>query len=470
MYGNDNELNRYNNLIQKIKKDDYPIPDEFNAKIYKTIHGLKRNRLNLRYVAVAGILVFATMFTTLNLFPSVAAYASNVPVLDMVVDWLVIDKGIQNAKSNGYKNLGPIIVNKDEYTLELHDIYFDDTRIRLSSLLISNKTFEGKVKENEDYKTNKQNRVTSDIKIPSKEISYRISFDDFKGLPCRNYSQGSGSNGVFPKRVELEIIDKEELLDFLDSGAPNLVLTATIYEEGEKIDEITDIKIPFKRTDILFSKDYTLNTIFSSEYGDISIRNLTISPTRMIINTKYTDKGDLFIIGFKEAYLRDDEGNIYVSEGNIVDEKSGNIREYKFIPSIYFNKSPKKLYFCYEGIKVGTKTGTTLKVNVNDNYPRTFKLMGKDIVLESVQWLDNRVLQIKMDCPEQNIFDIGSVLLLSGNKKTSSDRTSITHTGYKRIKRTEYYENVPCVDEYEIELWRPEYFIPYNGEIELNLN
>ena len=196
MYSKNDDFNEYDRIMSNLKKKDFPIPEELDFRINKKIQELRRNNFSLKHILAVSAAVLIVIITSINVFPSLAVYASEIPGIGGLIEWLVIDKGILVAKDNGYKDLGPIVVEKDGYTIRLENIFFDDSRIRLSAvLLLSNELFDN-TKELEEYQHTNEKKSLD-------EINYSISFDDFQGVPCRNYSEGGN---ILIKNVELEMM------------------------------------------------------------------------------------------------------------------------------------------------------------------------------------------------------------------------------------------------------------------------
>lgn len=135
MYSKNDDFNEYDRIMSNLKKKDFPIPEELDFRINKKIQELRRNNFSLKHILAVSAAVLIVIITSINVFPSLAVYASEIPGIGGLIEWLVIDKGILVAKDNGYKDLGPIVVEKDGYTIRLENIFFDDSRIRLSAVL-----------------------------------------------------------------------------------------------------------------------------------------------------------------------------------------------------------------------------------------------------------------------------------------------------------------------------------------------
>ena len=269
---------------------------------------------------------------------------------------------------------------------------------------------------------------------------------------------------------KIKITQKDILLNFLNSNSSYINLTANIYKDIDKIDEI-NIKVPFKKEDILFSKNYSLKEKIPFDSGDLLVKGLSISPTRITLEIESIGKDDNYLEGFDRIYLRNDKGNVYTCIGNAADKDNHNIKQYYFVPSIYFDDLPSNLYLCYEGIRVGTKSEKTIKLNLNDNYPKNINYMGENIIFEDIKYLNNDVLQVTMDFPSNEKLKVGSIMLLSGeNKIISNGSSAFVKESEGRIKRIEYFDNVPSLNEYEIELSEFGYFIPLSGETKLILS
>ena len=138
-----------------------------------------------------------------------------------------------------------------------------------------------------------------------------------------------------------------------------------------------------------------------------------------------------------------------------------------FVPSIYFDESPKKLYFCFDGIRIGTEEGREFKLSLEDKFPKVIKYMGEEIIIKDMILIENKKLIIKSEITSEDKLKYQNFNLI-GNKgytswsehtKTNTDGTEVTYkeTSF-RVEKQEYYDVI-------IEF--PGYLIPLDGEIEL---
>lgn len=459
-------------FMSAINKKEIPVPEELNINIKKRIDAFKPHKKNRgRKAATACVLLCFLFIGAVKSSPGFAVYASNVPVLHYAVEWLIGDQGIKNAKAHGYKSMGPITIKEDGYVLTLDNIIFDEDRIRLSATVIGKKVIE--MEKQRSSQPNDEDVLIKDVMEenegftePSGIPSINVKFSDFE-YPGAYQSYDNSFTAVAEKDFE-----PGELKEFLANSPEFLHVDVCIGQEGEIIHKFATIKIPINNEIFRQSKVFPQDIVISLEHTNIRVNNLTVSPTRMKVSLNFDMEEGYFFTGFDNPNLQDEKGNVYKPEGLISTNISAEKRIVYFVPSVYF-EMPQKLYFCFDGIKIGSEEGKSFTLSLQEEYPKKIEYMGQDLEITDVnlaQKGDKTKLTIVTKMPAAEILDMQGLHIAGyrgtkvwGNYEHEDDKGNT----YKYIDTTFYIDKR---DKYEVELEHPRYLIKANSKYLLNLN
>lgn len=477
---NDFNIEKYDKAVENMIKSDYSIPEDFDRRVKMTVNNLRPGSRILKYPIIAASLLII-VFLTINLIPSVATYASYIPGLNVVIDWLVIDKGEKNALEKGYPVIGPVMVQKEGYALQLEDIFIDDVCIRLSAKLTgknpSKSKKSGQTEIRETTAVTSGEAVTKPEEEQYAEISFSLRSNGFNHI-LTAFSCGSENAEVIAQEIRMYFDDKNTLADFLDSKPEHLSFDAVIYKDGNVDCEIKNILVPIDREKILLSRHYNLSETVDFKHADVSFRHFQVSPIRMTVEMHFSPKDSFYIQGWANKWLKDSLGNIYESSGESGWAKDGtppskmDVMYCYFIPSFYFeHEMPEKLYFCYDGYRIGSLEGTAFTLDINDEYPKSVKFLGEDITIENLIYHDDNTLEITMKLPALDVMsntDVISPDIIFVDSSLRSVDMHIVDIKEENSKRyTLYIKDLSKKDSYKIDLWGAGYYIDKSGEIEI---
>lgn len=458
-------------FISVINNEEIPVPEELEINIKKRIVGFKPHKKNYgRKAATACVLLCFLFIGAVKISPEFAAYASNVPVLHYAVEWLIGDEGIQNAKEHGYKGLGPLTITEDGYVLTLDNIFFDEDRIRLSAAVIGKKIIEMEAQrsshEHEEevvIKDVREEDFAEPVGIPSISVKFR----DFEHPgACQSYD-GDSFTTVAEKTFE-----PGELKEFLATSPEFLHIDVSIGHDEEVIHEFATLKVPINKEIFKQSKIFLQNKEISLEHTNIKINDLTISPTRMKLNLNFQMEEGYFFTGFENPYLQDEKGNIYKPEGLISTNKSAEERIVYFVPSVYF-EMPQKLYFCFDGVRIGSEEGKSFTLSLQEEYPKKMEYIGQELEITDVELTqkgDKTKLTIVTKMWPTKVLEMQGIDIEDyRGTKSWSEYDDIDEKGNKcKFIGTTFY-NVIKKDEYEVEWEYPGYLIKAPTKYLLNL-
>jgi len=464
------------NFIEKVSKKDIEIPEGFDKRIDNKIEELKPKKKYKRNILVSG-LCFFIVFLGLIRFSDVGIYAAEISILEPIVELIRGDKGIENAVEHGYKEIPKITIKEDGYIITLDDIYMDEDRISFTSIIegpavdVLEKKYNNYIdtlEVNDDFIDSEESSRNKKDSIESKHhkefISERFEFTDFEGYsmsytPISDKFLGSEVENIFREIGKVE--------EFLKTNPKHLNLDIKILVGKEVIKEFNNIKIPIEKENIKLSKKYNLNQNYEFDEGTININELNISPTRMRLDLKFYMDDSYFITGFDNPHIKDSKGNIYKPEGlTSLSSGTDNMVMY-FVPSVYFEETLEALYFCFDGIRIGSEEGREFRLALEEDFPKTIEYMGEEILIDKLEWKPQGELEILYRLPSvlklQNIGPVDNE-----GYRSMSEYTEIDENGneiYYKIsrfptKKQEYYDLI-----FEF----PGYLISNKEKIELKI-
>ncbi|MBS4536836.1 hypothetical protein GOQ27_00080 [Clostridium sp. D2Q-11] len=471
------EFEKLDDFIEKSKKDQIRIPKELDEKIDSRIDQLKPKKKYKRNILVSGLCCVIIFFGLIR-FSDIGIYAAEISILEPIVELIRGDKGIENAVEHGYKEIPAVTIEEDGYIITLDDIYMDEDRISFTSILegVAVDVLEKKYKndkgirgvsdtlpDREENFTNEEDKLNIN---PNRDaIHLEFNFTDFEGYsvsytPIRDKFVGSEVENIFRKIGEVE--------EFLKNNPKHLNLDIKIQVGKEIIKEFKNIKIPIKKENIKLSKKYNLNHKYEFEQGIININKLNVSPTRMRLDLKFNMNDKYFITGFDNPHIKDSKGNIYKPEGlTSLSSGADNMVMY-FVPSVYFEKTLEALYFCFDGIRIGTEEGRKFRLSLEEEYPKTIEYMGEEILIKELTWQDNGKLHMIFKSSEE-VLEVQNMGLLNNNGYTEwSDYIETDESG-KEIKYTNTGFIVDKKEYYDFIIEFPGYLISNKEKIELKI-
>jgi hypothetical protein len=161
---------------------------------------------------------------------------------------------------------------------------------------------------------------------------------------------------------------------------------------------------------------------------------------------------DYSFTGFDNPRLEDDKGNVYKPEGLISTYNSPEERVLYFVPSIYFDKLPKQLYFCFDGLRIASEKGRQFKLAFDDIYPKQMKYMGQTITIKEVLWTERSGLTIISTVPEEKVLKIQNI--------NGVDYAGSSGWGSHENQLDSYLYDIEKREVYELQFEFPGYFIP----------
>lgn len=439
-------------FTEALPKSDVVVPLELEQRLNHTLNNLKRKKSIPRWVVSACAVVCVFFIIGVKCNTTFASYAANVPVLKTAVEWIRGDKGITNARKHESNQVKGMMIEENGYKLSLEDIFFDEDRIRVVASVTGEK-----IGTPSEEKANKD--TTGHISIRF------LDFEDPGAVSVWHSSEKDSSS-----MYEIEkSFKKGEVKEFLSKNQLYLNLVVEVNKEREKIYTFENVKLLYNLQNFNYSKLYNQNLKTIFEKGSVNISLVSISPTRMRVDVQTEmDKGYEFT-GFENVRLEDEKGNIYKPEGLISTQRDEKSRSLYFVPSIYFEKMPEKLFFCFDGVRIASMEGKTFTLKLDDKYPKTVRYMGEDIVIERAELQEDTKLTVTYVMPDPKVLSINNMGLEGYHGAIGWGYRDFTAMDPAAVRRFEAWFECGRQEEYVIKLEYPGYFIAADTKLELNM-
>ncbi|HZK34922.1 MAG TPA: DUF4179 domain-containing protein [Bacillota bacterium] len=440
----DREINELEAFLLEVEKKELAVPKDLESRIIdrgKKLKGPLPPFVKVLAGMAAALLIFFSIALTI---PQFAAYASNIPGIGTILDWIRGDSGIEYARGHGYNLINGVVVQRDGCTIYIDNIFMDENRLSLT-VAIDGPLIKGirdRTGDGEAY-----------IQVGS-ELGNDLGYSDnwYKQHPTDEQDK---SDSLAFIRWERNFQD-DSVKKFLDKDPQYIDLQISILNNDE-FDET--IKIPFSKVNILMSKVYDLNMQRQFKLNGpiddftIDLKSLTVSPSRLQLDTNIIMPKGFSFSGFEGGRLVGEEGKVYAAEGLV---SAGTT--FYFVPSVYFDL-PSRLTFQYDGIRVA-KEDSNFILRMDEPLPKTVEYMGVDIKIRSVEYIDDE-LRIVAEFPDSETLSIQNI----NTEGSSSVGWSQLPNHDNTLAIQQYSIEVEQRDEYEIYFFAAGYLIDEPGEI-----
>lgn len=366
----------FEKVIAKIKEENIEIPEELEERVNQTLKSLPKKKGNRNIISSVAVILLVIMVNMGLILTNDAyvAFASEVPVLDMLVELLGRDKGLAVAYEHNYPVQEEICIEQEGYTLRLTGVMVDEERISFRSELKG------------PYFSNRKEDKNNFVMEDSEGYVYRYHIrpsDDSGYIVSTNYENAS----VQYTKVNFGEDTSKKIPKWIEKGV-NFKLLCEIYklqkdtENKETVLEMKEIEIPINKETILLSKEVKIDKKIKKKHGEIAFEKLKVSPTKMQlvanISPIHCDDFDL------------DEYRIYTDKGEELETpsitkyttKEGKV-SYQIVPSIYFDEV-KELMLQYDSYyyNYGMLEYT---FRLDDVYPKVIDYHGKKITIIDIK-------------------------------------------------------------------------------------
>ncbi|MEJ6949666.1 DUF4179 domain-containing protein [Natronospora cellulosivora (SeqCode)] len=335
-----------------------------------------------KVIAVIFIFVLC-IIGAVNWIPGFRDYVSSFLNLEAREEWYTIDRGIKYARKHGYRNITGLVVEREGYQIVIEDILFDEERIVVFILAQGDSIEE--ILEGIDN----NDSIFTSLGIQVNFSNFEVTASSYLPQMCEKVIRTKVQKSFKEDEIKMFL---EENPQFLHLGIK--ISGNTTVGERKLVDKF-EIKVPFAEDLLYLSDRYYIDKNVDLGKTNIIFDSLSISPTMIRLDISI-DRDEYFFTGFKDLYLKDSNGNIYIREG-ISGSKTNTEISYFFLPSTYFEKYPEAFYLGFEGVYIGSNEYSFV---IGDKNAEEIEYMGGVITIDEVKFDDFRInSEIKMTSP-----------------------------------------------------------------------
>lgn len=326
----DNEKFNIEGMKHKIEQE--PIPDNIDQYIN---YGLKKGKNNLNtssrkrvYLSLITSSLIILFVISVRVSPVFAAYVSNIPGFEKIVNLIRYDQGLQLAVENDFVQHIDISDEHSGIKLTVDDIIIDETRMVIFY------TIENNTNERQSIKLNELGFYDED----NTRLKWSHTYTQ--------YLEEIDSNANYQGTIDVYFLDLNEI--------PNFVTLKTKFQSNTYIDNdlIWEIEIPIDKNKFEGLKDvYVINEAVTIEDQIIYFKKITVYPTRIAVEIEYDKNNSKKILGYDNLRIIDEKGREFASINNgVIGSKLDENKEIVYLQSNYFNR-PQELYLKVNSVK-----------------------------------------------------------------------------------------------------------------------
>ncbi len=286
----------------------------------------KRSAKSKMMMTLAASFMIITMVFTIRVSPAFAAYVSKIPGLDVIVNLINYDKGLQLAVEHDFIQPIGISDEHDGIKVTVDSVIVDESRMILFYTLENNSEYE-----------------MIDIEV--------IDFVNEQGEPWKvtktynSYGEKWLKKKKRHSKIDIEFIKETKIPDIVTFKLKLLNKEDEREHSGTVLESAWSIDIPINKAAFVNMKEeYLLNQTVTIEGQKIHFNKVTIYPTRVSLEIKYDEANNKKIFGFDDLRLVDENGEEFASITNgIIGMPIDDYTEIIYLQSNYFNR-PKHLY------------------------------------------------------------------------------------------------------------------------------
>lgn len=457
----------YEDIIEVIEKQHMEIPVSLDRRVEETMANLPYKRKSI-YRITGNIAASITLFIIVSVImiysnETVAGFAENIPGFNIIAEWIHHDRGVNNAVDHHYPSIDTIIAESDGYQLILTNIMIDEERMVFNALVTGpgfDEANEGPIEVQVGEKSSYEyygfhmnvpehgSGISSspiDIEGPGQARNIEIYFHPFE----ESYiSQLVNEGGDLKLKCFVEVSNQDNVVD-------------------RELAEI-DVVIPINDDNVLMAKRYPVNQTIELPQGDIVIKELLVSPTKMRIIAESIPAEGFDFIKLHEYKLIGKRGKEIYSEGVISFGGGNGENSYEFVPSIYFDDIDR---LEFEVISYFYGNEKTYELSLNEALPKTLDYYGYDIEVIRLEY-SGEDLDLDIIVKEYEDFDFQSLGLLDETYLESGRGVSyyeISEAEDGEANRFFTYHNVKGQETYEFEIDFPKRIVQHSQALVINI-
>jgi len=335
-------------IINRIKSDLIPVPDELEDKINKWVVAKKHSKKKKRFRNFSiGAVAASILLVSFILSPTARTYAKDIPIVSMAVVWfeelLIEYKGIETAEKNNYKPFKPHSFSAGNYELEMDHLFLEDEQL-FFTLLVKGGDIADSVYKEESGMLMMDNYP--EINIESESFARNPNSVEGAGASM-GIQRISGKYYIMAKYTLY--IDPNTVHEFIKNDGNTLSFSVEI--DGNK----ANVDIPLSNTKIQLGKHFVQNEKIELQNSEapFTVQKLVVYPTRMELELTGGSQ-DAFLKMVSNIYLQDEKGNKYSLRVLQVNSDSYKLES---LSTIYFDEKVKELT-----LNVGINKGVQLNI------------------------------------------------------------------------------------------------------------
>ncbi|HEY5563155.1 MAG TPA: DUF4179 domain-containing protein [Clostridiaceae bacterium] len=331
------------------KYDSIPIPEDLEINLKRTLKkGRKYRKHSPLFKILGGIAAALLIFVlSVNLSPNIAYAMGNIPLLNNLVQFVNLDKGLNNLVRSGK-------IQQLNVTAQDKGAKFTATAIAADDLeLYISYSFQGK------------GLFISQMKFKTKDGKSELPWNTFDLPANKNYVEVQTDKLVKDFIIEVQVYKDDPLFHVPMAALSQEVLNnlKSKYDKGF----ITTLSIPISLSSKIL-KDTSINITevnkeFKSEIGTFKINKLQISTSKSVLYCQLLSE-DYELIAVDNPMLFDDAGNQYSFSNGIGYLQANNTIRIDFNGNLPLTNS---LSFKCSGIKYVNKKDKHITIDVKNN-------------------------------------------------------------------------------------------------------
>lgn len=408
------------------------IPDNLDSYIQRGIEKArhkKRRKTQILKSSFAVVVALIVFVSSVRISPAFATFLSNIPGMEYVIQLIDDDRGLKLSLENEFMQLIGASDLHEGITFTVDGIIVDEGRLNVFYT----------IKNESGYRLDD----TMETRLQTKngqQLRYTVS-------------SGRGSKpsaSIIQNRLDFNLLNGEQLPDSIILS----VKMADVHAQGGAIttqqsstkDQLLaptwQVKIPIDHKKFMnMKKVFAVNKIFEVDDQNITLKEVTVYPTRIALDVEFDTRNTKKIFGFRGLAIENEKGEKLSSyQVSITGENSQTI----YFESNYFSK-PKQLFVSGKYINALPKDELKLAISLKDRQiisaPNDYvklvnvKKDGGDLVLQlNVSGLrpwDNRGYNIV-----GNTFEdaSGKTYQVTPSKETSGFSTGSGQTQTQNIR------------------------------------
>ncbi|MFZ3579108.1 DUF4179 domain-containing protein [Virgibacillus sp. DJP39] len=334
-------MDRYENIAVPDQVDGY-----IKAGIQQATKRKVRTRTTVFSTLTAAVLVIF-LISSIRISPVFASYVSQVPGLSSLVTLVQGDKGLESAVENSFVQVVDQSEKHNGITFNVSEVIADESRLLIFYTIESDKDIDS--------------LTLSDVRINNEageSVVGSLGFDYMiEGIAKGEKKAGKLDVGF---KEGMDLPEKIELKTNIEVGLSG--------EKRSLLDHTWEINFPVDEKKFFGNeKVYTLNETVEVENQEITIKEVTVFPTRIAVHVKFDAQNTKRLFSFDDLAIVNGNGEEWASVSNGVNaELISKNEQILYLESNFFSK-PEEMYVTFSSIRALDKDRVSVVVDLKQN-------------------------------------------------------------------------------------------------------